>query len=67
MLGETAVLYTTFSLPSGATVTVETNRAPVLSSNAGVTEASAVDEKIAVTWSNGLDMIAELAELAVKS
>jgi Trypsin-co-occurring domain 1 len=59
------MLYTTFSLPSGAVISVETNRAPPLSTEAAVTEASGVGDKIAATWSDGVNMVAELAELTV--
>lgn len=56
--------YTTFTLPSGAVVNVESNRAAV--PTRGVTEATGVREKAAVTWSEGMDMVAELAGQAVE-
>jgi len=57
--------YTTFTLPSGAVVSVESSRAPVRTGG-GVTEATGVPEKVATTWSEGMQMVAELAEQAVE-
>src|SRR3954447_4821968 len=58
--------YTTFTLPSGAVVSVETSRAPEPTRRGGVTEATGVKEKAAVTWSDGMNMVAELAGQAVE-
>ena len=55
--------HTTFTLPSGAVVIVESSRTPP--AVRGVTEASAADEKMTAAWSDGLRMIAELAEQTV--
>jgi Trypsin-co-occurring domain 1 len=57
--------HTTFTLPSGAELIVESSRsyAPSLG---GVTEATGVGEKVAVTWSEGVGMVAEMAEQAVQ-
>ena len=57
--------YTTFTLPSGAVVSVESSRAP-MPTRGGVTEASGAAEKAAVAWSDGMNMVGELAEQAVE-
>ena len=57
--------YTTFTLPSGALVSVETSRPAPHVVRAGVAEASAAEEKMTVTWSEGLRMVSELAEQTV--
>jgi hypothetical protein len=41
--------YTTFTLPSGAVVAVESSRAPI-PTRGGVTEAAGAAEKVAVAW-----------------
>ncbi len=56
--------YTTFTLPSGAVVVVELSRAP-LPTRGGVTEATGAAEKVATAWSDGMNMVAEMAEQAV--
>jgi hypothetical protein len=56
--------YTTFTLPSGAVVAVESSRAPV-PTRGGVTEATAT-ARVAVAWSDGMNMVAEMAEQAVE-
>jgi hypothetical protein len=56
--------YTTFTLPSGAVVSVESSRAPA-PTRGGVSEASGATDKAAVAWSEGINMVAELAEQAV--
>jgi hypothetical protein len=56
--------YTTFILASGAEVSVESRRASVRS--AGVVEASGASDKIAGAWSDGMELVAEFAEQAVK-
>ena len=55
---------TTFSLPSGSVVVVESSRAAPPPGR-GVTEASAAEDKMTTAWSDGLRMIAELAEQTV--
>ena len=57
--------YTTFTLPSGAVVSVESSRAPA-PNRGGVTEATGVPERVTNTWSEGMQMVAELAEQAVE-
>jgi hypothetical protein len=57
--------YTTFTLPSGALVIVESSRAPV-STSGGVKEATGAAERVATTWSDGMNMVAEMAEQAVE-
>ena len=57
--------YTTFTLPSGAVVSVESTRAPK-PTRGGVSEASSASDKVAVTWSDGIAMVAELAGQAVE-
>lgn len=57
--------YTTFTLPSGAVVTVESSRTP-LPTRGGVTEATGATDKAAAAWSDGVSMVAELAEQAVE-
>ena len=57
--------YTTFTLPSGAVVSVESSRAPV-PTRGGVREASGLSDKVAVAWSDGMNMVAELAGQAVE-
>jgi hypothetical protein len=57
--------YTTFILPSGALVSVESTRAPI-ASRAGVIEATGAGDKVATAWSEGINMVAELAEQAVE-
>jgi hypothetical protein len=57
--------YTTFTLPSGAVVSVESSRAP-MSTRGGVTEATGAADRVAVAWSDGINMVAELAEQAVE-
>ena len=57
--------YTTFTLPSGAMVSVESSRAPP-ATRGGVSEASGAMEKVAATWSDGMNMVAELAGQAVE-
>jgi hypothetical protein len=57
--------YTTFTLPSGAVVSVESSRA-VVSTRGGVTEATGVTDKVAGAWSDGMNMVAEMAEQAVE-
>ena len=57
--------YTTFTLPSGAVASVESSRASV-PARGGVTEAIGAAERAAVTWSDGINMVAELAEQAVE-
>ena len=57
--------YTTFNLPSGAVVSVESSRAPA-TTRGGVREATGVTEKVAVTWADGMNMVAELAGQAVE-
>jgi Trypsin-co-occurring domain 1 len=54
---------TPFTLPSGAVVVVESTRTPPVLR--GVAEASAIDEKTTAAWSDGLRLIAELAEQTV--
>jgi len=51
--------YTTFTLPSGALVSVESNRAPP-PVRTGVAEAA--DDRITAAWSDGMQMVAELAQ-----
>ena len=60
-----AVDYTTFTLPSGAVVSVESSRAPA-PTRGGVTEATGATAKVAVAWSDGMEMVAELAEQAMQ-
>ncbi len=57
--------YTTFTLPSGAVVSVESSRSTG-PSRGGVTEASGATARAAVTWSDGIRMVAEMAEQAVE-
>lgn len=57
--------YTTFTLPSGAVVSVESTRAPT-PSRGGVTEASGAADKAATAWAEGIRMVAEVAEQAVE-
>lgn len=64
-VGEVAMDYTTFILPSGAVVSVESSRAPI-PVRGGPTEATAAADKVAIAWSDGIDMVAELAEQAVE-
>jgi Trypsin-co-occurring domain 1 len=59
------VAYTTFTLPSGAVVSVESSRAPT-PSRGGVTEATGAADKVAIAWSEGMNMVAELAGQAVE-
>lgn len=56
--------YTTFTLPSGALVSFASSQTPT-PSRGGVTEASGAVTRAAVTWSDGIDMVAEMAEQAV--
>lgn len=56
---------TTFTLPSGAVVSVQSSRAPA-PARGGVTEASGAADKAAVTWSEGIAMVAEMAGQAVE-
>jgi hypothetical protein len=58
--------YTTFTLPSGAVVSVQTSREVPRPAGAGPVEASGVDEKVAAAWSNGMKMVAELSGQAVE-
>jgi hypothetical protein len=60
-----AVNYTTFTLPSGAVVSVESSRTPEPTPDA-VTEATGAVEKAVVAWSDGMHMVAELAEQALE-
>jgi hypothetical protein len=55
--------FTNFTLPSGALVCVESNRAPAA---AGPTEATGALGRVATTWSDGMAMVAEMAEKAVE-
>src|SRR5207244_1224751 len=55
--------YTTFTLPSGAVVTVESTRAPP--ARGGVAEASALDDQTTRAWSQGMEMVAEVAGQAL--
>ena len=57
--------YTTFTLPSGAIVTVESSR-DSLPTRTGVTEATGAADRVAATWSDGIEMVAELAEQALE-
>src|SRR5215469_6495384 len=57
--------YTTFTLPSGAVVSVESSRTAV-PTRAGVTEATGARDEIEGAWSDGMKMVAELAEQAVQ-
>lgn len=57
--------YTTFTLPSGATVSIESSRASA-PARGGVTEASGAADKAAVAWSDGIRMVAEMAGQAVE-
>jgi len=57
--------YTTFTLPSGAVVSVESSRAPT-PTRGGVTEATGAAGKVAAAWSDGMNMVAEMAEQAVE-
>lgn len=57
--------YTTFILPSGAVVSVESSRAPI-PTRGGPTEATGVTDKAAIAWSDGINMVAELAEQALE-
>jgi hypothetical protein len=56
--------YTNFTLPSGAVVSVQSSQAAT-ATHGGVMEATGVRDKVASTWSEGLEMVAEMAELAV--
>jgi hypothetical protein len=56
--------YTSFTLPSGAVVNVESSKAAV-PSHGGVMEATGTGEKAAATWSEAIQMVAEMAEQAV--
>ena len=56
--------YTTFTLPSGAVVSVESTREPP-AVRGGVAEASAIDDRVSRAWSDGMRMVAELAEQAL--
>lgn len=56
--------YTTFTLPSGAVVSVETSRAPEPAR--GVTEATGAQDAMASAWSDGMRMVAEMAGQAVE-
>ena len=62
---EVAMDYTTFILPSGAVVSVESSRPPI-PTRGGVTEATGATDKIATAWSDGINMVAEMAEQAVE-
>jgi hypothetical protein len=57
--------YTTFTLPSGAVVAVESSRAPP-PPRGGVSEATGATERVAVAWSDGMNMVAEMAEQAIE-
>jgi hypothetical protein len=57
--------YTTFTLPSGAIVSVETSHAPE-PTQSGVGEASAATDKIAVAWSDGMKMVSEVVDQAIQ-
>jgi hypothetical protein len=57
--------YTTFTLPSGAMVSVESTREPPPAVRGGPAEASAIDDKVSRAWSDGMRMVAELAEQAL--
>jgi hypothetical protein len=56
--------YTRFTLPSGAVVEVESSRTSV-PKRGGVAEASGAADKIATAWSDGIAIVAEMAEQAV--
>jgi hypothetical protein len=58
--------YTTFTLPSGALVSVQTSREVPRPAGLGPVEASGADEKMAAAWSDGMKMVAELAGQAVE-
>ena len=57
--------YTTFKLPSGATLSVESKRTAV-QAQAGVVEASGVSDKLGGAWSDGMALVAEIAGEAVQ-
>jgi Trypsin-co-occurring domain 1 len=57
--------YTTFILPSGAVVSVESSRAPIPTLGS-VTEATGAIDRAAIAWSDGINMVAEMAEQAVE-
>ena len=54
----------TFTLPSGAVVSVQSSHAAP-AARGGVREATGASEKAAIAWSDGIRMVAELAEQAV--
>jgi len=56
--------YTNFTLPSGAVVSVQSSQAAT-PAHGGVAEATGARDKVASTWSEGLEMVSEMAELAV--
>ena len=56
--------YTTFTLPSGAVVSVESTREPP-AVRGGVAEASAIEDKASEAWSAGMRMVAELVGQAL--
>jgi len=53
--------YTTFTLPSGGIVIVESSKAPE-EKHSGVTEAKGAAKKVATAWADAMNMVAELAE-----
>jgi hypothetical protein len=56
--------FTEFTLPSGARLTVETNRTPP--DAPGVVEATGAAARAVATWEDGLRMVSEMAEQATK-
>ena len=56
--------YTRFALPSGAVVTVESSRAAG-PTRGGISEASGAADKVATAWSDGIRIVAEMAEQAM--
>ena len=57
--------YTTFTLPSGAELSVESTRAAV-PRRGGVSEATGAEDKIQTAWADGMKMVAEIAEQAIE-
>jgi hypothetical protein len=57
--------YTIFTLPSGAVVAVESSLAP-LPTRGGPQEATGAAQRVAVAWSDGMNMVAEMAGQAVE-
>jgi hypothetical protein len=53
--------YTSFTLPSGGVVLVESSLMPPLPAE-GVEQASGLQDKARATWEEGVDLVRELAE-----